>query len=272
MKHMITSRPGKQGRGLVVVALALVALALLLGVGNSWPAAEAQALANLHNPDLSPPSKTALGPKKYLAFVTKSNTVFVDDFSSTSSGWPHKVSFEDCYYEYRDGHYRVEVNGNGQRCIVPNLKIPKQVNGTFSVRMRRTSPEDRHLLYGLIFGAGTDANEDRWAVEMYPNNDSDCDNKPFYWLYALVGGDRDYFKDRCTNSIDNDEDDWNQLKIIRNGSNIRVIVTGESTDQRDYTGANYLLNQGFTLLEVVSASDDEIVVEFDDLKILKTTN
>ena len=272
MKHLITSSPGKQGRGLVVLALALVALALPLGVGNSWPVAEAQALANLDSPDLSPSASTTLATTIRLPFIAKSNIVFVDDFSNTSSGWPHKKSFEDCYFEYRNGVYRVEINGNGQQCIIPNFNIPKQVNGTFSVRMRRTTPEDRHLLYGLIFGAGRDATDDRWAVEMYPNNDSDCDNKPFYWLYALVNGDRKYFEDRCTSSIDNDEDDWNELKIIRNGSTIKVIVTGETVDQRDYTGANYLINEGYTLLEVVSASDSEIVVEFDNFQILSTTS
>ena len=126
------------------------------------------------------------------------------------------------------------------------------------------------MLYGLIFGAGVDATEDRWALEIYPNNDSDCDDKPFYWLYALVDGSRKYFKDRCTDVVDTDEDEWNELKIFRNGSTIKVYINGES--KGEYNDASYLLNEGYTLLQVVSASNNDITVEFDDFMIRTSTS
>jgi hypothetical protein len=125
------------------------------------------------------------------------------------------------------------------------------------------------MLYGLIFGAGTDATSDRWALEIYPNDDPDCGGKPFYWLYALVDNNRKYFKDRCTDVIDIDEDDWNDLKVIRNGSTIKVYLNGESKGQ--YNDASYLLDKGYTLMEVVSASKDKISVEFDDFEIRTKT-
>jgi hypothetical protein len=201
--------------------------------------------------------------------VAKSDVVFFDDFSSTSSGWPHNVTFEDCDFDYVSGRYRVKVTSRNQECIIPNFNIPKQINGTFSVKARRTSNEDYPMLYGLIFGAGTNAIDNRWSLDVYPNDDDDCDDKPFYWLYALVDGDRDFFEDRCTDSIDKDEDDWNELKIIRNGQNIKVYINGEKKDE--FNNANYLRNEGYTLLHVVSASDEDITVEFDDFQITQKT-
>jgi hypothetical protein len=273
MKGFITSKPGRRwGQVLVVLVLATAGLILLLATWDGLPAAEARGpvTSNTGSADPTLSSSDAITHFIFLPLISKSNIVFFDDFSSTSSGWPHKVSFEDCYYEYHNGHYRVEVSAYGQRCIIPNLKIPKQVNGTFSVRARRTSDEDEPLLYGLIFGAGPDANEDRWALEIYPNEDENCSNKPFFWLVALVDGDTEYFESRCTDAIVEDEDEWNDLKIIRNGKSIKVYINGKL--KGDYSDANYLLNQGYSLLEVVAVSDETIYVEFDDFTILPSTS
>jgi len=259
------------GRALVALILAVAALVWLLSTLDSLPTAEARgpAEANTDSTNLLLSSRSTLTYYIFLPIVFKSDVVFSDDFSDPNSGWPDDRSFEDCHYEYRNGHYQVKVTDNGQRCIIPNLSIPKQINGTFSVKVRRTSDEESSMLYGLIFGAGVDATEDRWALEMYPNNDPNCSNKPFYWLYALVDGDQKYFEDRCTDVIDVDEDEWNELKIIRNGKNIKVYINGQS--KGEYNDANYLLNKGYTLLEVVSASDNDISVEFDDFEITPST-
>ncbi|GAB4538191.1 MAG: hypothetical protein Kow0063_25780 [Anaerolineae bacterium] len=271
MNSFISSSTRRLGRILIAMILGIVALVGLAGVWGGQPAAAiGPAAANTHDYGLLLSGSNVLTYYIFLPVVFKSqDLVFYDDFSNTSSGWPHRQSFEDCYYEYKNGRYRVEVDEYGQRCIIPNLQIPKQVNGTFKVKVRRTSDEERPMLYGLIFGAGVDATEDRWALEVYPNKDSDCNNKPFYWLYALVDGKSKYFRDRCTDSIDTDENDWNELKIIRNGATIKVYINGES--KGEYNDANYLLDQGYTLLQVVSVSNDEIVVEFDDFEIRRST-
>jgi hypothetical protein len=272
MNKLITSNTRRLGKVLVALIVAVAALVLLLSTWSSLPTAEARgpAEANTGGTDLLLSSRSLLTYYVFLPILFKSDKVFFDDFSDSSSGWPHKKSFEDCHYEYRNGHYQVRVTDNGQRCIIPNFSIPSQVDGTFIVKARRTSDEKRHMLYGLIFGAGVDATEDRWALEVFPNDDPDCSDKPFYWLYALVDGNRKYFRDRCTDAIDPDEDDWNELKVIRNGKNIKVYLNGES--KGEYNDANYLLNKGFTLLEVVSVSDSDIVVEFDDFQILQETS
>lgn len=271
MNSLITSNTTRLGRASVALILAVAALVWLLSTWGSLPTAEARgpAEAITGNTSLLLSSHSIMTYYVFLPLVFKSDVVFSDDFSNPKSGWPDDISFEDCHYEYRNGRYQVKVTGNGQRCIIPNMSIPKQINGTFSVKVRRTSNEESRMLYGLIFGAGVDATEDRWALEIYPNDDPNCSNKPFYWLYALVNGDRRYFRDRCTDVIEVGEDDWNELKIIRNGKTIQVYINGES--KGDYYDANYLLDKGYTLLEVVSVSNNDISVEFDDFQIRAST-
>jgi hypothetical protein len=272
MTSFITPNMRRLGQVVLALSLALLALVLVLNRWDATPTVEASepAVAEPDNANQLLSSSNTLTYYVFLPILFKSDLVYFDDFSNPYSGWPHEVSFEDCYYEYKGGTYRVKVTDDGQRCIIPNLSIPKQINGTFKVRVRRTSDDERPLLYGLIFGAGVDATRNRWAVEMYPNNDSDCGNQPFYWLYALVNGSRKYFKTKCTSHIDTGEDDWNDLKIIRNGSNIKVYINGEA--KGEYNDASYLLDQGYTLMEVVSASSSDITVEFDDFEIRSGTS
>jgi hypothetical protein len=271
MKSLITSNLRRQGRALVPLALGVAVLIWLLGVWSGLPTAEARgpAAANPDTTSLALSSSDTITYYVFLPLIFKSDVIFFDDFSDPNSGWPNKETYENCYYEYYGGRYRVKVSENGQRCIVPKRYMPKQVNGTFIVKVRRTSNEDRHMLYGLIFGAGTNAVKNRWALEVYPNKDSKCSNKPFYWLVALVDGDGKYFRDKCTDTIDTDKDDWNELKVIRNGKNIKVYINGES--KGEYNDADYLRDEGYSLLEVVSASDEDIYVEFDDFTILSRT-
>jgi hypothetical protein len=48
-----------------------------------------------------------------------------------------------------------------------------------------------------------------------------------------------------------------------------VYINGEKKDE--FNNANYLRNEGYTLLHVVSASDEDITVEFDDFQITQKT-
>jgi hypothetical protein len=283
MKGLVTSKLARHARVLAAFVLALTALVFLLSVWCNRKMVVAQDLAppqpDGSNFSLSSTSlityyiylPTIFHPYHvYLPFISYSPIVFYDDFSNPDSGWPTgKAPGQECYFEYLNGHYQVIVDKEGERCIIPNLSIPKRVNGTFSVKVRRTSDEDRHMLYGLIFGAGADAIDYRWGLEVYPNKDSGCDDKPFYWLYALVDGDSEYFETTCTDSIDVDENDWNELKVVRNGTRIDIYINGEH--KGSFTDADYLLNEGYTLLEVVSASDDDIEVEFDDFIVSRST-
>lgn len=273
MKAFLVSNFGRRAQALVALSLTTAALVLLLGTWSWLLPAEARepAAVGLDNVDLILSSSDTITESIFLPIVFGTDVVFSDDFSNTSSGWPHKVTLsKNCYVEYREGHYRVKVTKKDQICIIPNPNIPKLVNGTFSVRVRRTSDTDRHLFYGFIFGAGKDAIKNRWSLEVYPNKDARCGNrKPFYQLVAIVDGRLKYFGDKCTDAIDTDKNDWNELKVIRNGQNIKVYINKRL--KGDYYDARYLLGEGYSLLEVVSLSDETIYVEFDDFTIRRST-
>jgi hypothetical protein len=162
--------------------------------------------------------------------------------------------------------------------MMPNFKIPRLFNGTFKIEVRRTSEKERELFYGFVFDAGSDATEDegtRWSLEVFPNEDSKCSNKPFFWLVALEDGNREFFEDQCTSAIDDTEDDWNELKVIRNGDSIKVYINDQL--KGDYSEVPSLTSNdeaelGYFLLRVVSASNDTIYVEYDNLEIRSTTD
>lgn len=273
MNSLITSNMKRLARASVALILAVAALVWLLSAWSSLPTAEARgpAEANTGSTNLLLSSRSMLTYYVFLPIVFKSDIVFSDDFSDPNSGWP-TGDYGDCEYAYRDGRYRIKVTDYGERCYAPNLLIPKQVNGTFSVRARRTSDEDRHMLYGLVFGAKPVpyAAANHWALEIYPNDDSDCDDKPFFWLVAVVDDHQEYFDDQCTDAIDKDENDWNELKVIRNGRHIDVYING--SHKEDYDDADELLTEGFSFVEVLSVSDETITVEFDDFEIRGSTN
>jgi heat shock protein HspQ len=272
MNDFITSNTRRLGRVVVVLILAVAALVLLLSTWSGLPTAEAResAAAKSGSEDLSKFSTTLDDTTIFLPMILNSDVVFFDDFSDSNSGWP-EGDYGDCEYAYTDGRYRIRVTDYGARCYAPNLLVPKQVNGTFSVRARRTSDEDRHMLYGLVFGAMPVpyATENHWALEIFPNDDSDCDDKPFYWLVAVVDDQQEYFEDVCTDAIDKDRNDWNELKVIRNGKNIDIYING--SHKGAYDDADELLTEGFSFVEVLSVSDETITVEFDDFEILRTT-
>ena len=261
----------------VALTLAIVALVLLLGVWGRLPTVEARepAIADTGSADTLLSGSNIFTYFVFLPILFKSEQsaselVFYDDFSNSNSGWP-KGKYGNCEYAYKDGRYRITITDNGQRCYAPNLLIPKQVNGTFSVQVRRTTDEERHMLYGLIFGAKPVpyAAKNHWALEVYPNDDPNCDDKPFFWLVALVNDEQEYWEDKCTDGIDTDRNDWNELKVVRNGRRIDVYINGDHKE--DYHDANELLNEGYSFVEALSLSDDTITVEFDDFEIRDTT-
>jgi hypothetical protein len=278
MSHLIASKIARQGRALAVLMLAVGALVLLLAAWGGLSAVEARgaAIDGQDRNDFSLSSTSLASYSLYLPWMSKTDVVYEDNFSNSASGWPHKVKYQDCYFEYRtygDNHepvYYMKISSKGQECMVPNLTNPPySVNGTFSVRVRRISSDSRPLLYGFAFGASEDALEDRWALEVYPNDDPKCENKPFFWLYALQDGDRKYFRDECTDEIDTEKEDENELKIVRNGKNIDVYIDGHH--EGDYNDANYLTSEGYVLLRATSASDSDVEIVFDDLKITTST-
>lgn len=279
MKDFSKTKSRQEARFTLALALAVGALLLLLGAWGSL--APAQAMGQGSGYALIPALTGTLTRTVYLPFVRMDPTptatptptpgyIFFDDFSNPNSGWPVGSLGDICSFRYKDGRYEVTVNRKNERCIIPAFPVPKTPNGTFSVKVRRTSSSDRPLLYGFFFGAGTDANRDRWALEVRPDA-VQCDGKlrGFYWLSAREDNKDKYFDNKCSSDIKTDRDRWNELTVVRQGSKIKIYVNGDL--QREYD-KGYLLNKGFFDLEVISLYDGTstskpVIVEFDDFLV-----
>lgn len=293
MKHLITSNFKRPGKTLAVLPLVAVILVWLLSVWGGLATAEARdsATARLGSEDLSSSRNTTANTIIFLPIVYTTDVVFADDFSDKNSGWPHKKSYEDCYFEYLNGHYRIKITDNDSPCIVPNFKIPRQFYGTFKIRVRRTSDTNDRLVYGFIFDAGPDATEEegtRWSLEIYPNEYDSCDSKPFFWVIALKDGEskfRNYEQPpddhECTSFIETNEDKWNQLAVVRDGRRVKVYIYDDGPNQfklvGDYDNVPLLaFNEqnayGYFNLRVASFSSDDVTIEFDDLEILRSVD
>jgi hypothetical protein len=277
MKSLITSNLRRQGRALVPLALGVAVLVWLLGVWSGLPTAEARgpAAANPDTSDLALSSTDTF--TVFLPIIFKPPPeVFFDDFSNPNSGWPRASLGDICSFDYYEGHYRVKVTdysaSGDARCIVPGFPVPKQVNGTFSVEIRRTSDSSRDVLYGFFFGAGTNAYKDRWALEVSPDKDW-CGDKGFFWLSAIEDGDdKGLIGNVCTDAI-NTGNAWNELKVIRTSDKIYIYINNRL---KGTYNNSYLRNEGYFDLEVVSlysgTSDSKpTYVEFDNFKVLSTT-
>jgi hypothetical protein len=197
------------------------------------------------------------------------NFIYYDNFSNPNSGWITGAS-EECQFEYDDGVYRITVTeDNGERCVAFNIHIPSTPNGTFSVKIRRTTPDSRQVRYGFYFGAGVNAEEDRWFLEVMPH-DVECNGQTrgFFWLSAIDDGVLEFFDDICTRDIITEEDMWNELKIVRSGPDIDVYINGNHKE--DYR-EHILLNHGYFDLVVVGiegiTGSQPARVEFDDFLI-----
>ena len=212
----------------------------------------------------------------YFPFVSKQpsptpppNIIFYDDFSNPNSGWITGAT-EECQFEYDDDRYRITVtNDNGERCVAFNVNIPHTPNGTFSVKIRRTTADDRQVRYGFYFGAGVKADEEHWFLEVMPHK-VDCKGKErgFFWLSAIDDGVLEFFDDTCTDEVITEEDQWNELKIVRNGPDVDVYINGKH--KGDYR-EGVLLNKGYFDLVVVGVDgitgSQPARVEFDDFLI-----
>ncbi len=281
MKSLSTSNLRRQGRALAPLVLGVAALVWLLGIWGGLPAAEARgpSAANPDTTGLALSSSDMITYYVFLPLIFKAPPyVFFDDFSNPNSGWPtapNNVLPDICSFDYYQGHYRVKVTGysasGDARCTVPGFPVPKQVNGTFSVSIRRTSDSSRDVLYGFFFGAGTNLYEDRWALEVSP--DKDCGDKGYFWLSAIEDGeDKGLIDVVCTDAI-NTGNAWNELKVIRTSDKIYIYIN----DRLKGTYNNsYLRDKGYFDLEVVSLYPDTsdskpTYVEFDNFKVLSTT-
>ena len=271
MKNYSTFNLGRCGRVLVVLASAAAVWILLLGMESGLLVAQA---SELPPPKVDNTGWATLAYTTYLPIILgpPPDLVFFDNFSTDVNHWLSD-STSICSFGYYNNHYRVKVTKYNQRCIIPVPAAAMQVNGTFSMTVRRTSDSDWGVFYGFFFGAGSDAERDRWALEVRPDAVSECSsNKPFFWLSYLEDGSGELVNVTCTNTIETDND-WNRLKVIRNGANVKVYINGELKADKN---KSVLLDKGYFDLEVISlysgtSSSNPVVVEFDDFEVRRRT-
>ncbi|MFQ5614708.1 MAG: hypothetical protein ACE5H9_21520 [Anaerolineae bacterium] len=277
---------GKQiGLPFVALVLAVVALALALSINPSNPV-EAQAVARragLGEAILRPsdiPTTVA-----YLPLVSRSDVIFFDDFSDSNSGWPSGSDGERCSFGYHEGHYRIRLTTDQEHCIVAAFPAPKQLSGTFSFKVRRTSDSNRDVQYGFLFGAGSNAFKDRWMLEV--RADAVCDGKGYFWLSYLESNSGTLVKNRCTDAIETDND-WNDITVVRfvdqgnsNNDFIKIYINGllkgdYNGDDDDIAHLRDLDDFGFFDLVALAfdnntSTSKPLDVEFDDFTISTST-
>jgi hypothetical protein len=276
MKNLLIFNLGRRSRTLVAPALAMAALAiLLLGIGSELSTAAASAL-----PPVRPEFTTAATTYTlYLPLIVYSPVAFYDDFSSSSSGWFHKVTIGNCYYKYTsdgsDHFYRMTVTGKNT-CIGPNIfYMPYVHDGTFIVKVRRHDTNTNPVHYGFYFSAAPDAANHHWLVEVRPDKISDCEGseKPYFWLSYKDGSSSDLVNDddTCTSSI-NTGDSWNVIKAIRKGNRVQIYIN----NNLKFDVTKDVLNssdEGYFDLIVKGLSDGKTVdVDFDYVQILNSTS
>jgi hypothetical protein len=313
MKSLLTFNLGRRGRALAALALAVVALAiLLLGVGSELPTVSASTL-----PPARPENVTAAITYWVYLPILFHTTVppvnWVDHFTNSKSGWI--ASGDGCTGEYDTdkGVYRVKISSGHKydSCIIWNSKtgssnplgaFPRQFYGTFIARVRRTTSDSYPLLYGFQFDTAansTDTNGTRWALEEWPQStDTGCsDGKGFYWLTAqqykssTSNTSRYYSADKngadvsgCTSTIDLDQNDWNQMIAIRDGSTVSVYLNNydddgdiDKTYHHDFTNVPSITPKdpseplGWFQMRVVPYSSSAVTVEFDRVEIHSST-
>lgn len=236
------------------------------------PAAHAGKLLSLEVPLADPTPEFV-----YLPLLSLSSIVFQDNFADDGSGWPDREWGDWCNFRYKDGAYQIQSYqpiDSHTICAAKNYSVPSQPNGTFSVRVRRLSGTDSHVLMGIWFGAADNAIDYRWEMMAYPNNsENECDGKKAgFSLAAVVDGHAHEYHFICSSNIGTEDKAWSTLKVIRDGAHIAFFVNDKK--QYETSAGNYNLGNGYVLMAMTSLDDDNdeddpLTVEFDDLIITR---
>jgi len=188
---------------------------------------------------------------------------FWDDFNDPNSGWVGGT--------YDNGVLKVTADGGEQR-VVWNPAV-ESANGTFRTRVRRTSASDPdyQMNYGFFFAAGPAAEEDRFALEVVPH-EFECggEDTGLFFLSYREGSQKNHMvnegDDTCGEDIDTDQNDWNELEVIRNGENIVININGEKQGEWDVDVLQDDDHKYFDLI-VTALGVERVRAEFDWVEI-----
>ena len=192
---------------------------------------------------------------------------YYDDFSNPNSGWP-TGDFGHCRYEYYYDHthnnwyYRITAEDK-ERCVIPAPSWATQRNGTFEIMAARSGGADDPGMYGFFFNAGTDADRNRWGLEVRPDPVA-CGDEPFYWLSYINNGHNQLVNpgaESCTTDLYTGSS-WNRLKTVMSNGTVSVYLNNQHQITRS-PGGPFGSNYKYFDLEVIADSSRSVTVYFD---------
>ncbi len=200
-----------------------------------------------------------------LPMIIKADPVFYfyDDFSDPNSGWVGG--------NYDNGVLKVTAHESNQT-IVWNPAVAS-ANGTFKIKVRRTSASDadHQMNFGVFIAAGPEAEKNRIAITVVPH-EFECggDHTGLFFLTYREDSENDHSvnkgDDTCSEDINTDQSDWNELEVARNGKNIVININGEKQGEWDVDVLQDDAYQWFDLI-VTAYGEAEVKAEFDYVEI-----
>lgn len=190
---------------------------------------------------------------------------FYDNFNNCKN-WATSTS-DICTVECTGGYMRVTAKQKNEECVIPGFGVPAVLDGLFSVEMRRTTPTERHLMYTMFFGqTGADLYENSYRAEVWPDREEGEKN---VYFGAFDDGSNRNIKEAEAEDLHSGEDKWNDLEVLRDGTDVMIYVNDDKVIDKD--DDYHRDGPGYFALRVVSFSDEDVVVEFDDFRIVNGT-
>ncbi|MGQ9786382.1 MAG: hypothetical protein ACUVSJ_07985 [Anaerolineae bacterium] len=196
----------------------------------------------------------------YLPVISRSDIVFYDDFS-TDRGWIN-LSSEDCEVTLDSGTLRVKIGKSGI-CWISAPSGVSLAQGQFSVRASRRS--DTKGWYGLVFNATTKLLDQRWQFEAAPWDASDgCESGKGKLKLSYIDDEAGNAWTTCTSALMRNKNDWNELKVVRSGSNVKAYINNQEKFNVD---DSHLSSAGLFDLVVWTEDSKGVEVRFDDFTV-----
>jgi hypothetical protein len=178
---------------------------------------------------------------------------YTDDFSDPGSGWPVGDN-SNLRYAYTDGQYQIWLKEPSLGMLVtPGAKA---ADFAVEVRARRTSGNDG--TYGIVFGINEDWSE-RYQVHIDAN---------YYSIWQYNYGSWTALRDWTSSGYINTGTSWNDLRVIRDGTSIKLYINGHhltTVTDGSFTGLRRIG------LLAYSPSSGALDVRFDDFSLHPAT-
>lgn len=193
--------------------------------------------------------------------ATSPAVYYSDNFSNDDSDWPDDIYSDSdrCYSEYKDGEYRIQVDGDGSRreCFRPAPNDAEHTRALFEVQARR-SGGGGSFMYGL-YANGRGGGE-YYLFRVRPN--SDCG----WELIRREDSDSDTVLSGGCDSAINRYSETNRL-AIRHSSDDKISVYVNGVRLGTYDDNDALTGGKGTGVYVRSGNDEENTIRFDNFRV-----